>query len=69
MGIKLGKTYLGNELRTGNDEAQEEEKKKKEDLRGEIIEGTRSQKDRSPESRNKGDRREKIKTFLRQSAE
>lgn len=44
-------------------------KKKKEDLRGEIIEGTRSQKDRSPESRNKGDRREKIKTFLRQSAE
>ena len=69
MGIKLGKTYLGNELRTGNDEAQEEEKKKKEDLRGEIIEGTRSQKDRSPESRNKGDGREKIKTFLRQSAE
>lgn len=44
-------------------------KKKKEDLRGEIIEGTRSQKDRSPESRNKGERREKIKTFLRQSVE
>ena len=34
-----------------------------------MIEGTRSQKGQSPDSRNEGEGRVRIKTLLRQSAE